>query len=173
VCALCMIHELGGSSDVAPATPSVVAPASPPPHAHTIIHTRPLLLPRQPHPSPSSAMLLTLAPLPQVFWIRTWTKPASKGASGAAANVCACFVCREVNLTHLWRRARFRCTRWRRVSWCPPASPPSSLHLSVSARQIALGEVCALELGIGKVLVSRHPPLRGWVFIGEGFDLRQ
>ncbi len=53
------MHELRGSSDVAPVTPSVVAPTSPPPHAHTIMHTRPLLLPRQPHPSPSSAMLFT------------------------------------------------------------------------------------------------------------------
>jgi hypothetical protein len=51
------MDELRGSSDVAPVTPSVVAP----PHAHTIMHTRPLLLPRQPHPSPSSAMLVTQA----------------------------------------------------------------------------------------------------------------
>jgi hypothetical protein len=40
VCALRMIHELRGSSDVAPVTPSV-APTSPSPHTHTIMHTRP------------------------------------------------------------------------------------------------------------------------------------
>jgi hypothetical protein len=52
------MDELGGSSDIAPVTPCVVAPTSPPPHAHTIMHTR-FLLPRQPQASPSSAMHFT------------------------------------------------------------------------------------------------------------------